>query len=344
MVGFNQFGDRGVPERDASFSAMIRALSAPETGPAGDNFMTNEDSFVRVAGEIARRTPRDGVYLGVGPDQNFTYIAHAEPVAAFILDHRRRNLRLHLLHKALFSLSADRVAYLTLLTARQVPSLTKGYTARDLVAAFQASPMVRELLDATIAEVARALRPLGVLDDKEWADLATIQARLAGPGMTARFLAMPIYPTLGQLILTTDHDGHPAHVLSRDDLYQRMRQAQRDDRVIPVVGDFAAPDVLPRLGSWLRRRGLGVSLFYISDVEFFLFRSGKFASYVENLAQLPWLDHALIVRTSTREIAHPERVAGDSSTTIVRSVASFLDSSRADKIRSVDDLFAPTES
>jgi len=45
-----------------------------------------------------------GVYLGVGPNQNFTYIAKVQPRYAFIIDIRRQNFLEHLLFKALLPL------------------------------------------------------------------------------------------------------------------------------------------------------------------------------------------------------------------------------------------------
>jgi hypothetical protein len=304
--------------------------------------VTNEDSFPRVARHLARLFPRDSVYLGVGPDQNLTYIAHARPDLAFILDHRRKNLLLHLLHKALLSLAADRATYLSKLTARApafpVPS---DASADDLIAAFERSPFDRARLDAATADVAAALKPLGVLADDEWPALATIQARLAGPGLDARFLALRMYPTLARLIRTTSRDGRPAHFLAEETLYRSIRESERGDRVIPIVGDFAGPTALPRLAEWLRRRGKALGVLYVSDVEFFLLRSGRFAAYLDGLGRLPRADGAVVVRTSTRPIESPERVAGDSSTTILRSLDLFLADARAGRIRTPDDLFRP---
>lgn len=327
------------PDRDTTFGELTRTLSEPESGPHGDNFLTNEDSFPRVCGSLARRAPRGGIYLGVGPDQNFTYIAHSEPSLSFVLDYRRRNLRLHLLHKALFMLSKDRVAYLSRLTCRRPGAMAADPTAEQLVGAFDASPFDEHLLERTRAEVVALLRPLGVLGEREWADLATIQARLAGPGMDARFLALPIYPTFGELIRTPDRDGRPAHLLATEEAYQAVREAQRLDRVLPLVADLAGEDALPRLADWLRGRGMAVSVLYVSDVEFFLLRAGRLDAYVANLERLPRAEGALIVRSSTREIDHPDRVPGDSSTTIVRPLSAFLDAARAGRIRDPDDLF-----
>lgn len=325
--------------RILDYRGLVADLSEPESGPGADNLTTNEDSFTRVAGDLARRAPRGGVYIGVGPDQNFTFIARARPGLAFIVDFRRRNLLLHLVHKALFSLSADRVAYLSRLTARAPKGLAADPTAEALVEAFEAASFERGRLDAAVAEVADFLRPLGLVDDEEWPALATIQAKLAGPGMEARFLALPIYPTLGRLILTPDRDGRPAHMLSDGAFYEVVRRAQLSDRVVPLVGDFAGDLALPRLAGWLRGRGLAVSVLYIADVEFFLLRAGQFDAYAANLDRIPWAEGALIVRTSTREIDHPSRVEGDSATTIARPVAPFLEAALAGRIRGVDDLF-----
>lgn len=334
--------EAGPPGVEMAYGDLIRALSEPESGPHGDNFLSNEDSFPRVCGELARSVPPGGVYLGVGPDQNFTYIAHTRPERAFLLDFRRRNLLLHAIHRALFALSGDRVAYLERLTARRAPETLREHeaTADELVAAFDAAEFERARLEEAVAEVARVLQPLGVIADDEWPVLARVQARLAGPGMQARFLALPAYPTFGLLVRTPDRSGQPAHLLADEGLYRRVRDAQRAGRIVPIVGDFAGAGALPRLADWLHHHDQRVAMLYISDVEFFLLRAGRFDAYIANLRRLPWADGALVARTSTRPIDHPERVGGDASTTIARPVAPFLEAAAAGRIRSHDDLFA----
>ena len=64
----------------------IRALSEPESGPPAENLVSNEDSYVRVCGELARRAEPGGVFLGVGPEQNLSMIARTRPGVAFIVD------------------------------------------------------------------------------------------------------------------------------------------------------------------------------------------------------------------------------------------------------------------
>ena len=84
-----------------------------------------------VAAAIAREIKPSGVYLGVGPEQNFTYIVAMQPRIAFITDIRRGNLHLHLLYKALFEMSADRVSFVARLFGRKQP---EGLSARSSAA------------------------------------------------------------------------------------------------------------------------------------------------------------------------------------------------------------------
>ena len=331
--------DLTFPNRDERFGQVVARLSEPTEARRGDNFVSNEDSYPRVAGDLARRVPPGGVYLGVGPDQNFTYIAQTRPALAFVIDFRRRNLLLHLLHKALLSLSKDRFDYLSRLTARRPGPLLPGFSVADLVRAFASEPLEHDRLVTGTSDVTAVLRPLEVVRDDEWAALATIQARLAGPGLEARFLALPMYPTLARMIATPDRDGKAAHWLASDATFEAVRSRQIGDRVVPLVGDFAGPTALRSVGDWLKRRGFLIDVFYVSDVEFFLLRGGEFEAYLANLGHLPWSEQAVLVRTSTREVRHPDRVAGDSSTTTLVEVATFLDLARAGKIRTADDLF-----
>jgi len=333
---FKHLMDVTFPARDQSLARVVADLSEADAGRSADNLITNEDSIGRVADRLESG---DDVYLGVGPDQNFSFIARTRPRLSFVLDFRRRNALLHLMHKALFALGPDRAGYLERLLARRPRKLPVNPSSDDLIAGFEGVTMDRDRLGSTIAEVASYLRPLGVVAEEEWPEIATIQAKLAGPGLNARFLALPMYPTLARLIRSKDRLGHPSHFLAREDWFQVVRAAEMGDRVIPIVGDFAGSKALASLADWLRQRGLRISTFYASDVEFFLLRSGKFPAYIANLARLPWSERAVLIRTSTREILHPERAPGDSSTTILRPVAPFLEAAMLGRIGTLEDLF-----
>ena len=93
----------------ASFAARVAALSEPSGYFDTDNLISNERSYLHVV-PVLRALPRGGAYIGVGPDQNFSYLAHVRPSIAFLVDIRRDNLLLHLLFKALFAQATTRVA------------------------------------------------------------------------------------------------------------------------------------------------------------------------------------------------------------------------------------------
>src|ERR1043166_4114926 len=58
---------------DGEFWRMVSEFSEADGFFRSDNFVSNESTFQYVIPELTRRTKPGGVYLGVGPDQNFTY-------------------------------------------------------------------------------------------------------------------------------------------------------------------------------------------------------------------------------------------------------------------------------
>jgi hypothetical protein len=104
---------------DQEFWRMTEEFS--ETGGyfRSDNLLSNEMWLQYVIPELLQRTKPGGVYMGVGPEQNFTYIAAIKPKMAFITDIRRGNLHTQLMYKALFELSADRADFVARLFSRK---------------------------------------------------------------------------------------------------------------------------------------------------------------------------------------------------------------------------------
>src|SRR5687767_5514644 len=105
------------PRPEGSFASLVARLSERAGYFDTDNLISNERSYLHVVPDLRAIAERGrGVYLGVGPDQNFSYIAHVRPSLAILIDIRRDNLLLHLLFKALFAESPTRLAYLAMLT------------------------------------------------------------------------------------------------------------------------------------------------------------------------------------------------------------------------------------
>ena len=104
------------------FAGLIERLSEPGGYFDTDNLISNETSYLHVMGKLREMGVTGGAYLGVGPSQNFSYMARIRPNIAFLVDIRRDNLLQHLLYKALFELSDSRIEYLAMLFGRRRPS------------------------------------------------------------------------------------------------------------------------------------------------------------------------------------------------------------------------------
>src|SRR5262245_27323443 len=117
-------------------------------------FMSNEDSSQFVIPALKQTTRQGGVYIGVGPEQNFTYIAAIQPKIAFVVAIRRDNMLQHLMYKALFELSSDRSDFLSRLFGRRpVSKLDASSSVTTLFDAFDAVESDSGLYDENVRAV-----------------------------------------------------------------------------------------------------------------------------------------------------------------------------------------------
>jgi hypothetical protein len=111
---------------------VVARLSEPGGDFNSDNLISNEASYLHVVGAMRGLGVRGGAYVGVGPDQNFSYIAQVRPAVVFIIDIRRDNLLEHLLFKALFAAARNRAEYLALWTGRPTPPDVERWGERPI--------------------------------------------------------------------------------------------------------------------------------------------------------------------------------------------------------------------
>ena len=84
--------------------------------------MNPDETKLKELDDLVARTKPGGVYLGVGPEQNYTYMVAVRPRLAIIFDIRRGNLDLQLMYKALFELAKDRAEFISLLFSKPRPA------------------------------------------------------------------------------------------------------------------------------------------------------------------------------------------------------------------------------
>src|SRR5437870_10903542 len=137
---------------DETFWRLVTEFSEPGGFFRSDNFISNETLFQHVVGRLKEKASPDGVYLGVGPDQNFTYIVALRPRMAFIVDVRRQNMLEHLMYKALIELSEDRADFLSKLFSRKRPEKVDAQSTPEGL--FEAFRDIRPDRDAFYANFA----------------------------------------------------------------------------------------------------------------------------------------------------------------------------------------------
>ena len=145
-----------IPSRlaDTTYWRMVTEFSEPTGYFPSDNLLSNETSLQYVIPELLRGTKPGGVYLGVAPEQNFTYIAALKPKIAFMVDIRHDNSLLPLVYKALFELSADRAEFASRLFSRPRPAgLDTESTAAQILTALAAATKDSALFVQNLAAV-----------------------------------------------------------------------------------------------------------------------------------------------------------------------------------------------
>jgi hypothetical protein len=298
---------RATPATRQSLAALIASLSEPGGYFDTDNLISNERSYLHVVPmlrSLAGQAGGNGVYLGVGPDQNFSYIAHLRPTLAILIDIRRDNLLLHLLFKAIFAEAATRASYLALLTGRSEPAATRDASIESLVRLVdQAKPLDRTELERLQARLAEVINGFGVsLSNTDRATIARFHRRFVADGLSLQFNSTGRppqydYPTYRDLLLEVDRNAVRRGFLAHEDDFQFVKTLHARDRIVPIVGDLAGRAALANVGRYLEATGLRVSAFYTSNVEFYLFRDGSAQAFIANLARLPRQPGSVIVRS-----------------------------------------------
>lgn len=326
------------------FSRLIHDISEEGGYFWSNNYISNETSYLHVIDELETRPVKGGVYIGVGPNQNFTYIAAIQPELAFIVDIRRQNLIEHLLFKVLVEKSASREEYLSRLLGRPLrepPAANAGLP--EIVAAIENAPPDEAFFRTQLHEVESELATFPGLEltDTDFEDLRQIYHEFYALGLDIKYDSWRsfFFPSLKEFLLETDLSGRNRNWLASTSTYETVREMERENRIIPIVGDFAGDQAFRRLGTFLEARGSTVSAFYLSNVEFYLFRQRKWPAFVENVRALPTNEKSVFVRAyANLHRPHPKMVGDHITVTLVQNIHAFLRNARAGRYHTLWDV------
>ena len=340
--------ESAIPEQlsDTAFWSLVNGLSEEGGYFHSDNFVSNELAFQYVLPELAEATGND-VYVGVGPDQNFTYLVALRPRIAFIVDIRRQNLLQHLMYKALIELSSDRADFLGRLFSRSRLAPAPDDQSADALFSWLATlPRDTVLFERNLGMIGRHLKEKGMaLDAFDMASLEYVYSSFyhAGPALTyssnvARGFGGRGMPTYRTLMTATDQDGVNRGYLGSEENFGILKDMQARNLIVPVVGDFAGPKALREVGNWVRQQNATIRTFYVSNVEQYLFQQGDaWRRFYDNVSDMPMHRDARFVRSvSNRGYRRQHPFARSASTT--SDVEEVLGMFRSGRLQSYADI------
>jgi len=300
-----------LPERlsDEEFWRLSAEFSEPDGFFRSDNLLSNEVWLQSVIPDLIQVAKPGRVYMGVGPEQNFTYIAALKPAMAVIVDVRRGNLDLHLMYKALFEMSADRSEFLSRLFARKRPDgLGAASSVHELFAAYQSVQADEAYGKQTFDAIIHSLKTkhgfaIGT-QDVEGIQYIYQYFEQFGPELTYWMSGgfggrggFRNSPTYADLMVSTDQAGTLRSYLATEENFTFLKALESRNMLLPVVGNFAGPKAIRAVAAWLKDHNAVVSAFYLSNVEQYLNMDGVWMDFCANAAKLPIDETSQFIRS-----------------------------------------------
>jgi hypothetical protein len=331
-----------------AFAALSNRLSEQGGYFDSDNLISNETSYLHVLGKLRELGVSNGVYIGVGPDQNFTYISKIRPRMAIIIDIRRDNLLQHMLFKALFERSRNRIEYLCNFFGKPFPK-TKGWEQRsvkEIIEYIDGTASDAKLFEKNLKSVKQEVQKYGIaLSQTDLDTIAKIYNAFFSAGLDIRYSSYhrpprSIYPTYRDLLLERDLSGQTQNYFNSEDDFQFLKRLEEQDLIVPVVGDLSGPQALRAIGQYITEMKERVSAFYVSNIEFYLQRQGTFDKFVENLKLLPIDNRSLMIRSYFNYYAppHPQAEANHFSTQLLQRIEDLLKQCASGECESYNDI------
>lgn len=299
---------------DEEFWQLSQELSEPNGYFRSDNLLSNELYYPEILPQLLRMARPGGVYLGVGPEQNFNYIAALRPKMVFITDVRRGNLHTQLMYKALFEMSTDRADFFgRLFTKKRPEGLTEASTAGDLVARYWEATAVTEgeliykqnlqgIKDHLTKSPHRLPLPKEDLDGIEYVyyNFYWFGPSITYNSSTSGNSGRGNMATYADLMAATDAEGVARSYLASEESFRFLKDLASRNMLVPVVGNFGGPKALRAVGQYVRDRGATISAFYLSNVEQYLTQDGIWGQFCANVATMPLDETSTFIRSGQR--------------------------------------------
>ena len=220
---------------------------------------------------------------------------------AFVIDIRRENLALHLLYKALFELSADRIDFVSRLFSRPRPAgLASTASVEEIFEQYErVAPSPEQYSRHASLVRERLLTTHGLplsQTDLDWIDRVFGAFFAAGPKIDyyGSRPADAVRPSYRQLMTARDFTGQGRSFLAGEERFRFVKELQSRNLIVPVVGDFGGPTAFRRVGDYVRSHGARIHAVYGSNVGVYL-TNQQTSAFCGNLASLPAASRAWVI-------------------------------------------------
>ena len=270
-----------------------------------DNYTSNEMEVGQLYTMLRDGHVGGDVYMGVGPEQNFTYIAAIRPRMAFIVDIRRQAVVQHLMYKVMFEMAPDRAEFISILFGKpRPPGLDSTTHIQKIWEAYRAVASDSALAAKNYARIVdRLTKTHGfTLTQEESTMLRSVfnAFYFYGPNISTRGSQGGRGGSSGDFADLTgyspDASGQPRSFLSSEDNYRFLKTLHEKNLIVPVSGDFAGPKAVRAIGAYVKSHGGVVRAYYVSNVEQYLFGDGKDKAFYANVASLPVDSGSVFIR------------------------------------------------
>jgi hypothetical protein len=306
-----------LPVSDQEFWQLVEDFSEPNGYFRSDNFLSNENAFQHVIPRLQTTLPKGGVYVGVGPEQNFTYLVALRPKLAFIVDIRRGNMNEHLLYKAFIELSTDRGDFLSRLFGRPRPAgLNDTTPIAEMMDAYELmapnDDLFQKNLKAATDHLTGHHKFRLTADDIRGLEFVYTAFFKGGPDLNytfggSTFFGSMRFPTYSTLMSETDDRGQQRSYLATEENFRVLAEMERNNAIVPITGDFGGPKAIRAVGKYLKSRGATVNAFYTSNVEQYLFQQDDaWRRYYANVAALPIDGRSVFIRSISNRGYQPQ--------------------------------------
>jgi hypothetical protein len=191
---------------------------------------------------------------------------------------------------------------------------------------FETAKADPSLFKSTQAQVRSFLKnacPLA-LSERDLRAIERIHLVFYARGLSIKYDFIPV-PTLGEFFVEKDLQGRMQNFLNDPEDFRYLKQIQEENRIIPIIGDFAGSHAFLELGRFLRGKNENVTVLYTSNVEQYLVRNMVWRDFIRNVNALPLDERAVFIREHwSNYMPHPDEVPGYKFTQILQWAKPFL--------------------